>query len=188
MEATFSLPMAAWGRLQFKKIHIKAYARRRKIFIPSVTLLDTTSVDQSCKVQAFWNHFNDLIGTYKPCTSSINLSSLNFPSVQLNTLAVPISTDEVKATIFYLHPEKAPGPDGFTGLFYRLACDTIKDDVMLAMQKLEASGSQGLQILNNALLILLPKIPEASRPSEFRPISLVHSFGKIFTKIMATRL
>ena len=176
------------GDCNSKKFHIKASARRRKSFIPLVSVNNVTTTDQACKVKAFWDHFSNLIGTYKPCSASINLHVLQFPGVELGTLSSPISSEEVKAAIFDLHPEKAPGPDGFTGLFFRLAWDTIQNDVMLAMEKLEAAGTQGVSTLNNALLVLLPKTPEAAQPSEFRPISLVHSFGRIFTKILANRL
>ena len=79
-------------------------------------------------------------------------------------------------------------PDGFTGLFYRLAWDAIKQDIMKAIRTLESAGNQGFHLLNNALMILLPKSPAAASPSEFRPISLIHSFGKLFTKLLATRL
>jgi retron-type reverse transcriptase len=64
----------------------------------------------------------------------------------------------------------------------------IKDDVMKAIKLLENAGTQGLHLLNNALMVLLPKSSEAVSPGDFRPISLVHSFGKLFTKILAKRL
>jgi hypothetical protein len=176
------------GDCNSKFFHVKASARRRKSLIPSITVNDVTTVDQERKKEAIWKHFNDLIGTYKPSSSSINLSILQFPVIDMQSLSNPILESEVRETILELHPEKAPGPDGFTGLFYRLGWDTIKSDVMKAIIQLESAGTQGLHLLNSALMVLLPKSPEAASPSDFRPISLVHSFGKLFTKIMAKRL
>jgi hypothetical protein len=37
-------------------------------------------------------------------------------------------------------------------------------------------------------LLISPKKEEAAQPKNFRPISLVHSFAKLVTKIMANRL
>jgi hypothetical protein len=179
------------GDCNSKFFHVKASARRRKSFIQSITVGDVTTIDQESKKQALWEHFSDLIGTYKPCLSSINLSALQFPQHELKAmqaLSCPILEEEVRTAILELHPKKAPGPDGFTGLFYRVAWDIIKDDVMKAIKMLEDEGSQGLHLLNNALMVLLPKSPEAASPADFRPISLVHSFGKLFTKILAKRL
>jgi hypothetical protein len=113
---------------------------------------------------------------------------LPFLEVQLETLSAPILAEEVRVAILEIHPKKAPGPDGFTGLFYRVAWDIIVSDLMKAIRLLENGGQQGLNLLNDALLVLLPKTSEAAGPSDYRPISLIHSFGKLFTKIMARRL
>ncbi|KAM0867127.1 hypothetical protein ACQ4PT_042196 [Festuca glaucescens] len=176
------------GDCNSKFFHVKASARRRKSFIPLITIGDSATVDQELKKKAIWDHFKELIGTYRQSSSSINLSALNFPEVQLQSLSAPILADEVKAVILELHPEKAPGPDGFTGMFYRLAWDIIQSDVMKAIETLELAGQQGLQSLNSTLLVLLPKTPEAVSPADFRPIRLIHSFGKFFTKILAKQI
>jgi hypothetical protein len=42
--------------------------------------------------------------------------------------------------------------------------------------------------LNNALIVLLPKKEGAMDVKDFRPISLRHSFRKLFSKLLATRL
>lgn len=42
--------------------------------------------------------------------------------------------------------------------------------------------------LNSTYLTLIPKKVEAVSPGDFRPISLIHSFAKLVTKIMANRL
>ena len=45
-----------------------------------------------------------------------------------------------------------------------------------------------LEMLNSAYITLLPKKEEATTIRDFRPISLVHSFAKLITKILANRL
>lgn len=45
-----------------------------------------------------------------------------------------------------------------------------------------------LEHINGAQLVLLPKADVASEPKDFRPISLIHSFAKLFTKVLAIRL
>ena len=42
--------------------------------------------------------------------------------------------------------------------------------------------------LNSAYITLLPKKEDANQPKDFRPISLVHSFAKLVTKLLANRL
>jgi len=42
--------------------------------------------------------------------------------------------------------------------------------------------------LNSAYLTLIPKKAEALEAKDYRPISLVHSFAKLVTKLMANRL
>jgi hypothetical protein len=42
--------------------------------------------------------------------------------------------------------------------------------------------------LNGMLLTLLPKIETAEQPGDFRHISLIHSFAKLVSKVLALRL
>ena len=84
--------------------------------------------------------------------------------------------------------DKAPGPDGFTGAFFKACWEIIKDDVMAAMNSLFTLNAQGFEWLNSACIILLPKKTDATRVTDFRPISLVHSIAKIFSKVLANRL
>jgi hypothetical protein len=47
---------------------------------------------------------------------------------------------------------------------------------------------RGLASLNSTLIVLLPKKVGAVCPSDFRPITMVHSFAKLISKILAMRL
>ena len=43
-------------------------------------------------------------------------------------------------------------------------------------------------MLNSTYIILIPKKTEADQVKDFRPVSLVHSFAKLVTKMLANRL
>ncbi|KAK1574356.1 hypothetical protein QYE76_018595 [Lolium multiflorum] len=87
-----------------------------------------------------------------------------------------------------LPPDRAPGPDGFTGAFYHRAWPIIKRDVLAGLFKLSVGDGRGFARLNRALITLIPKKPDAMEFKDYRPISLVHSFAKLFSKVMANRL
>ena len=84
--------------------------------------------------------------------------------------------------------DRAPGTDGYTALFFKKCWPIISSDMMRAIGALEQCTSLNLHLLNSAHMILMPKIPDVAHPQDFRPISLVHFFAKLFTKILAIRL
>lgn len=92
------------------------------------------------------------------------------------------------AVIKSMPAERAPGPDGFIGLFFHKSWSIIKGDIMAAIHKLQLGNGRGFGRLNQTIITLIPKRPEASRIGDFRPISLLHSIPKIKAKLMASRL
>lgn len=64
----------------------------------------------------------------------------------------------------------------------------IKVKILAALNSLFLTNGQGFASLNDALISLLPKKDEAVDVKDFTPISLIHSFGKLFSKILASRL
>ncbi|WVZ93865.1 LOW QUALITY PROTEIN: hypothetical protein U9M48_039818 [Paspalum notatum var. saurae] len=78
--------------------------------------------------------------------------------------------------------DKAPSPDGFTGRFYKVCWSIIGSDVLAALQFM------GAMLLNSAYITLFPKTMDAAMVKDYRPISLIHSFAKLVTKILAAQL
>jgi hypothetical protein len=84
--------------------------------------------------------------------------------------------------------DKAPGPDGFTGWFYKTCWNIIKGDLLMALDAIFRGHVFNFGCLNTSFITLLPKKTDAVEVKDFRPISLIHSFAKLVTKIMANQL
>lgn len=84
--------------------------------------------------------------------------------------------------------DKAPGLDGFTGHFYQACWETIKVDVMRAISNICNRNFLNFGRLNISFITLIPKMEVDVLVKDFRPISLVHSFTKLVTKLLANWL
>ena len=111
------------------------------------------------------------------------MAELGINAHDLSDLELPF-TEEVWRTIKQLPSDKAPGPDGYTGRFYKVCWPIIKEDIMVVWSRKLANFG----VLNCAYITLLPKKEGAEQPKDFRPISLVHSFAKLITKMLSNRL
>jgi hypothetical protein len=83
---------------------------------------------------------------------------------------------------------KAPGPDGFTGLFFRKCRQVIRHDVMAEILAFYDLRCHDLNLLNKAVIVLLPNKEGAEDVRDFQPISMIHTVAKIITKVLALRL
>ena len=117
-----------------------------------------------------------------------NWEELDLETHYLACLGDPITEDEVRDAINQMPGDKAPGPDGFTGLFFKKCWSTIKVDVMRVVSSFANLRTTGLHWLNTANVVLLPKKEGAEDISDYRPISLIHAIAKIIAKILAIRL
>jgi len=93
-------------------------------------------------------------------------------------LEAPFTENEVREAVFSSYAEGAPGPDGFSFLFYQVFWDLIKVDLMNLIRVFE-QGDLNLDRLNYAMITLIPKEPEAKVLKKFRPISLINCSLKI---------
>ena len=59
---------------------------------------------------------------------------------------------------------------------------------MRALEAIQQGHVFKFRLLNTAFITLLPKKVDAVEVKDFRPISLIHSFAKLVTKILANRL
>ena len=59
---------------------------------------------------------------------------------------------------------------------------------MEAVHAFELGNIRNMKSLNNALIVLLPKKVGANCPSDFRTITMIHSFAKLISKLLSLRL
>jgi hypothetical protein len=59
--------------------------------------------------------------------------------------------------MFELPSDRAPGPDGYTGYFYKSTWSVIKQDVIATLNAFFFGDSRYFHKLNNAFIVLLPK-------------------------------
>ena len=69
--------------------------------------------------------------------------------------------------------DEAPGPDRFPTFFYQEYWEVIKDDIMWMMQD-GFNGTVDLDHINNANIVLIPKVDGANQVNLFSHISLLN--------------
>ena len=176
------------GDANTKLFHMKANARQRKNYIHCLQKEGGLVFSQDEKEKVVGDYFSEHLGTSTARTLSLNWQALGYTPRNLQQLELPFTQDEVRRTVLEMPSEKAPGPDGFTGAFFKACWEIIKDDLLAAINNLFQLHSQGFELMNSANIVLLPKKTDALRITDYRPISLMHSFAKNFAKLLANRL
>lgn len=137
------------------------------------------------------NYYKNLFGAPEEGNFSMDESRTDdIPQVsdeQNGLLTAPYSEEEVRKAVFLMEQNKAPGPDGFPAEFYQNFWEVIKSDLLLLFSDLHA-GHLELFRLNFGEITLLPKVNEAERIQQYRPICLLNVSFKIFTKVATIRL
>ncbi|XP_062021216.1 uncharacterized protein LOC133737727 [Rosa rugosa] len=102
-------------------------------------------------------------------------------------LTKPYTDEEIRTTLFQMHPSKSPGPDGMTPFFYQKYWNIVSLDVCTAVRNLLTSGEIWNES-NFTHLCLIPKIKDPKDAKHFRPIALCNVICRISSKVVANRL
>ncbi|XP_039040642.1 uncharacterized protein LOC120178964 [Hibiscus syriacus] len=102
-------------------------------------------------------------------------------------LAKEVTNEEIKEAIFSQGNDKAPGPDGYSVLFFKKAWSVVGNDVLKAV-KYFFQESFIYPTFNSTTIALIPKMPNPSKVSDFRPISCCSVIYKAITKILVDRI
>ncbi|KAL1215279.1 putative mitochondrial protein [Cardamine amara subsp. amara] len=136
--------------------------------------------------------FKDLLGSADtgPLFTQGDLTSiLNFQcsAEQKQLFEMSFSLEEIKEAFFSLPRNKACGPDGYSAEFLIKCWSVVGAEVSSAIAEFFTTGTL-LKQWNATNLVLIPKIQNASRVSDFRPISCLNTMYKVISKLLASRL
>jgi hypothetical protein len=145
------------GDANTKYFHLMANARKKKNYIHSLQAKGRVALTQSTKHDIIYSHFLQHAGTYVPRQCTLNFSELECETRNLDHLDNPFSEDEIRKVVMSAPKEKSPGPDGYIRLFFSSCWHILKEDLIKATQHFYLMNSQGLHLLNQAYVVLVPK-------------------------------
>lgn len=116
---------------------------------------------------------------------------LHIPSLsasQVEKLNAPVTTSEVLNVIKSLRSGSAPGPDGFSAIYYKKFAPLLSPSLVQLFNWILQGGDFPEEMLL-ANMSLIPK-PNKNHllPQNYRPISVMNIDVKIFSRILADRL
>jgi hypothetical protein len=137
----------------------------------------------------FVDHFSNLFSSSSPPMDD-ELSDL-FPPIiteEENIALISIPTEEeVFKVLSSIDSSKAPGPDGFSALFYKKYWSAVKCEVLECVWDFFLNKKMARE-QNHTFITLIPKQTGAHSVNQFRPISLCNISYRKTSKILENRL
>ncbi|MCI09408.1 CNGC5-like protein, partial [Trifolium medium] len=168
---------------------MSASARSKAKKIEKLVNEENTEVKTQSEICDVAKHYFDQLfkangGSHEPVLSLIEPKITYEDNIRL---VAPITKEEVKDALFQMHPDKAPGPDGFNPVFYQHFWDTCGNDIFEAAKEWLERGYFPSS-LNETNICLIPKCENPKSMKELRPISLCNVLYKVVSKLLANRL
>ncbi|XP_019175839.1 PREDICTED: uncharacterized protein LOC109171159 [Ipomoea nil] len=108
-------------------------------------------------------------------------------TTQNEKLVRPFEVEEIKAALFSIHPDKAPGPDGMNPGFYQNFWDVVGSDVATFIRN-SLNNCSLPDGLNETNIILIPKKKTPEMVSDYRPIALSNVVYRVMAKVITARM
>lgn len=118
------------GDCNTRFFHMHANARRKKQFIAKIQDGETTVTSQADKLEKVHDYFRRILGSTENREGTLNWEALGYTQKNMEDLEFPITDTELSNTIKELPSQRAPGPDGFIGAFYKSCWGIIKNDLL----------------------------------------------------------
>lgn len=80
-----------------------------------------------------------------------------------------VTKEKIKEAMSDIGDNKAPGPDGYTLVFFKRSWNVVGDEVWLAIQEFFNSGKLIGQ-LKSTLITLVPNVKQPQKVSQYRQL------------------
>jgi hypothetical protein len=170
--------------------HARACERARTNKIVTLKKPEGTYISSQSELESLATEFYTNLFMAQDHTSPEIITQFIQPKVSdiMNEhLCAPVTDIEIENALFMMHPNKSPGPDGFTAGFYIRHWNLLKKDICSAVRGF-MEGGQMPKIVNNTTLVLIPKVKQPQDLTQYRPIALCNVLYKIVSKVLALRL
>lgn len=136
-------------------------------------------------VRTITEYYFNIFTTHMSESSRVVQESISSKvTVEMNqSLIAPPTPLEIRDALFSIHPDKAPGPDGFSASFYQSFWDSIGDEITKDIQAFFSIGAMDPR-QNETHVRLIPKIVGPKKVAEYRPIALCNTHYKIIAKLL----
>ncbi|XP_004310201.1 PREDICTED: uncharacterized protein LOC101298860 [Fragaria vesca subsp. vesca] len=122
---------------------------------------------------------------------NVDLFTCLFPTVvsqdMNNELTRAFTEEEVLKALKQMHPLKAPGPNGFSPIFYQKYWHIVGKDVTTAVW-IFMNSDELIRQVNGTYVTMIPKVKVVEHITQLRPISLCNVLYKLGSKVLANRL
>jgi hypothetical protein len=142
------------------------------------------------KMGSLVNDYFEALFSSDPTLDQELVLSLIQPKVteEMNDKLLLDFTDrEIADALFQIGPLKAPGPDGFPARFFQRNWGLVKDENVLAVKEFFRTGVMPDGV-NDATILLIPKVDQPKKVTHFRPISLCNVIYKVLAKCLVNRM
>ena len=102
-------------------------------------------------------------------------------------LTKELTKEEVKKALKQMHPTKAPGPKCMSAIFFQKYWYIVGNDIICMVLNV-LNSNMSMAEINRTNITLVPKTKNATKMTEFRPISLCNVVYKLVFKVLANRL